>query len=330
MAMASGPPSGGGGGGGVPPLHHHSRTPSNVGSSNSNNTNATASKTSTATTVVPVTEHVAECSYEFLLSEILLWVERTEKVDAAKAMNIRNSITKNSSTASQQQQQQQQGGGSSSSGVRNAKNDANNNNNDNTNEEKTMTNASIMAAERSAARIERMGYDVGYRLCERLAQHRPLLGPGSPSPEVVNLSPSNPPPLPPNIEHRGQLVIDRSTPLVIGGGMVHTIMDSKTQLEAVKFLCKEFWSTIFNKQIDKLQTNHRGVFVLKDLDVKWLRRLPPNEEMARVGAIRLLAFPCGLIRGALSCLGLKGAIVSCDFLADGKSMSCCSFNIKVK
>ena len=40
-----------------------------------------------------------------------------------------------------------------------------------------------MAAERSAARIERMGYDVGYRLCERLAQHRPLLGPGSPSPE---------------------------------------------------------------------------------------------------------------------------------------------------
>ena len=112
--------------------------------------------------------------------------------------------------------------------------------------------------------------------------------------------------------------------------MVHTIMDAKTQLEAVKFLCKEFWSTIFNKQIDKLQTNHRGVFVLKDLDVKWLRRLPPNEEMARVGAIRLLAFPCGLIRGALSCLGLKGAIVSCDFLADGKSMSCCSFNIKVK
>lgn len=43
--------------------------------------------------------------------------------------------------------------------------------------------AAVMAAERSAARIERMGYDVGYRLCERLAQSRPLLGPGSPSPE---------------------------------------------------------------------------------------------------------------------------------------------------
>ena len=36
------------------------------------------------------------------------------------------------------------------------------------------------------------------------------------------------------------------------------------QLEAVKFLCKEFWTEVFRKQIDKLQTNHRGVFVLKD------------------------------------------------------------------
>eukprot|EP00804_Cyclotella_cryptica_P016104 CCRYP_004221-RA/>CCRYP_004221-RA protein AED:0.27 eAED:0.27 QI:0/0.5/0.33/1/0.5/0.33/3/187/147 len=147
-----------------------------------------------------------------------------------------------------------------------------------------------MAAERSAARIERMGYDVGYRLCERLAQHRPLWG-------------------------RGRL---------------RRSMDPKTQLEAVKFLCKEFWTEVFRKQIDKLQTNHRGVFVLKDLELKWLRRLPPDEESARVGAIRMLAFPCGLIRGALACLGLGGAVVSCDFLADGKTMASCSFNIKVK
>ena len=102
------------------------------------------------------------------------------------------------------------------------------------------------------------------------------------------------------------------------------------QLEAVKFLCKEFWTEVFRKQIDKLQTNHRGVFVLKDQELKWLRRLPADEESARVGAIRILAFPCGLIRGALACLGLSGAIVSCDFLADGKTMASCSFNIKVK
>lgn len=82
--------------------------------------------------------------------------------------------------------------------------------------------AAVMAAERSAARIERMGYDVGYRLCERLAQHRPLLGPGSPSPEAGG----------------GEVANTGSGPLVMGGGGHHTIMDPKTQLEAVKFLCK--------------------------------------------------------------------------------------------
>jgi hypothetical protein len=179
--------------------------------------------------------------------------------------------------------------------------------------------AAVMAAERSAARIERMGYDVGYRLCERLAQHRPLLGPGSPSPESGD-----------GFGSVGGAAGGNNNPLVMGGGGHHTVMDPKTQLEAVKFLCKEFWTEVFRKQIDKLQTNHRGVFVLKDLELKWLRRLPPDEESARVGAIRILAFPCGLIRGALACLGLSGAVVSCDFLADGKSMASCSFNIKVK
>ena len=137
----------------------------------------------------------------------------------------------------------------------------------------------IYAAEMAAAKLERMGYSVGYRLCERLAQNKTF--------------------------------------------------GSDSHLEAVKFLCKEFWSEVFRKQIDKLQTNHRGVFVLKDLDLLWLTRLPPNQEKARVGAIQLLAFPCGLVRGALANLGIP-AVVSCDFLADGQHMAACSFNIKVK
>ena len=100
-------------------------------------------------------------------------------------------------------------------------------------------------------------------------------------------------------------------------------------LEAVKFLCKEFWMEVFRKQIDKLQTNHRGIFVLKDHELRWLKRFPSEDERARVAAIKMLAFPCGLIRGALSNLGIA-AVVSCDFLADGKTMSACSFNIKIK
>ncbi|URE20878.1 transport protein particle component, Bet3 [Musa troglodytarum] len=35
-------------------------------------------------------------------------------------------------------------------------------------------------------------------------------------------------------------------------------------LEAIKFICKDFWSELFKKQIDNLKTNHRGTFVLQD------------------------------------------------------------------
>jgi hypothetical protein len=253
--------------------------------------------------------HVSESAYEFLLAEILQWVERDEKRIAEEARRLAAAVAAKQSTAAPATGgQQQQAAGPASEDVNNAEGKS-----------KEEAAAAVMAAERSAARIERMGYDVGYRLCERLAQHRPLLGPGSPSPEADHSG--------------GGMATDTAggnNPIIMGGGGHNTTMDPKTQLEAVKFLCKEFWTEVFRKQIDKLQTNHRGVFVLKDLELKWLRRLPPDEESARVGAIRILAFPCGLIRGALACLGLNGAVVSCDFLADGRTMASCSFNIKVK
>ena len=164
----------------------------------------------------------------------------------------------------------------------------------------------MLAAEMAAAKMERLGFGVGYRLCERLAQTRPLTTTPTPAPTSGTAS-------------------------TTGGGGAGGVADTlaAAQLEAVKFLCKEFWTEVFRKQIDKLQTNHRGVFVLKDHELRWLRRLPPDDERARVAAIKLLAFPCGLIRGALSNLGIA-AVVSCDFLADGKNMAACSFNIKVK
>lgn len=252
--------------------------------------------------------HVSESAYEFLLAEILQWVERDEKRIAEEARRLAAVAAKHSTTTTDDQQQVE---------TTTMEDDDVNNAEGKSKEEAA---AAVMAAERSAARIERMGYDVGYRLCERLAQHRPLLGPGSPSPEADSSVGTA----------TDGAVPGGNNPIIMGGGGHSTTMDAKTQLEAVKFLCKEFWTEVFRKQIDKLQTNHRGVFVLKDLELKWLRRLPPDEESARVGAIRILAFPCGLIRGALACLGLNGAVVSCDFLADGRTMSSCSFNIKVK
>mmetsp|Transcript_26487 Transcript_26487/g.62214 ORF Transcript_26487/g.62214 Transcript_26487/m.62214 type:complete len:203 (-) Transcript_26487:182-790(-) len=147
----------------------------------------------------------------------------------------------------------------------------------------------IFAKEMAAAKMERMGYSVGYRLCERLSQNR----------------------------------------IFSAGGKDPTSIAASAQLEAVKFLCKEVWIEVFRKQIDKLQTNHRGVFVLKDMKLRWLEGLPVNRENSRITAIQMLAFPCGIVRGALANLGIP-AVVSCDFLADGQNMAACSFNVKIK
>ena len=148
-----------------------------------------------------------------------------------------------------------------------------------------------VAAEMAAAKLERLGAAVGYRFTERLAEHKTWAAPTNPTDVAAAVA--------------------------------------AQQLEAVKFLCKELWMEMFNKQMDKLQTNHRGVFVLKDLELKWLTRFPVGSEQSRVSAIRCLAFPCGVLRGALANLGIP-AVVSCDFLADGQNMAACSFNIKVK
>uniref|UniRef100_A0A7S2VFP3 Trafficking protein particle complex subunit 6B n=1 Tax=Entomoneis paludosa TaxID=265537 RepID=A0A7S2VFP3_9STRA len=207
--------------------------------------------------VLPETNEtkVAEQMIEFLLAELVLYVK--------------DSCTPKTSDGGSKQQQPPQS-----------------ENQDANNEEESLT----VAAEMAAAKLERIGFAVGYRLTERLAQNKTW-----------------------------NAVPNQDTAAAVAA----------QQLEAVKFLCKEVWMDLFGKQIDKLQTNHRGVFVLKDLNLKWLTRFPSGTEQARVTAIRLLAFPCGLIRGCLSNLGIP-AVVSCDFLADGQNMAACSFNIKVK
>ncbi|RLN76160.1 hypothetical protein BBJ28_00002147 [Nothophytophthora sp. Chile5] len=83
-------------------------------------------------------------------------------------------------------------------------------------------------------------------------------------------------------------------------------------LDVIKFVCKDFWITIFKKQIDKLQTNHRGVFVVQDFHFRWLAGISAaSEQRTKEMALLFLVFPCGVIRGALAKLGLT-AIVNAD------------------
>ena len=89
----------------------------------------------------------------------------------------------------------------------------------------------------------------------------------------------------------------------------HEVMD------VIKWVCRDFWIELYQKQIDKLQTNNRGVFVLQDFNFRWQRFVSaPAGEDTKHMALKYLVFPCGLIRGALAACDVD-AHVSADLSA---------------
>jgi hypothetical protein len=83
----------------------------------------------------------------------------------------------------------------------------------------------------------------------------------------------------------------------------------------LKFVCRDVWVSAFRKPIDKLQTNHMGVYVLHDDSFAPLRCLSaPAGTDTREAALRLLLLPCGLVRGALAAFGAD-ALVNVDVSA---------------
>jgi hypothetical protein len=65
-------------------------------------------------------------------------------------------------------------------------------------------------------------------------------------------------------------------------------------IDAVKFLCKDFWVSIFGKGIDNLKTNHRGVFVLQDNNCHWISLFSVDgtlPETAKMAVLVSIPFP---------------------------------------
>eukprot|EP00468_Gymnochlora_sp_CCMP2014_P000311 CAMPEP_0167743964 /NCGR_PEP_ID=MMETSP0110_2-20121227/2311_1 /TAXON_ID=629695 /ORGANISM="Gymnochlora sp., Strain CCMP2014" /LENGTH=140 /DNA_ID=CAMNT_0007628399 /DNA_START=150 /DNA_END=572 /DNA_ORIENTATION=+ len=84
------------------------------------------------------------------------------------------------------------------------------------------------------------------------------------------------------------------------------------QLDMIKFICKEFWTEVFRKQADKLQTNYQGIYVLHDYNLPWFSKLShTNIELQEAQALASLA--CGIVKGALLNLGMK-AKVTCEIV----------------
>ncbi|KAI3637402.1 hypothetical protein MIR68_004051 [Amoeboaphelidium protococcarum] len=98
-------------------------------------------------------------------------------------------------------------------------------------------------------------------------------------------------------------------------------------LDIMKFICKEFWTTLYQKQIDNLKTNHKGVYVLQDNQFKPLQYISSMRQSADLMSqvAPYLAFPSGMIRGALKSLGVE-CIVTAEMSTSGQQ---CAFKLEI-
>ncbi|XP_068938412.1 trafficking protein particle complex subunit 6B isoform X4 [Petaurus breviceps papuanus] len=134
----------------------------------------------------------------------------------------------------------------------------------------------------------------------------------------------------------------------------------KDELDIMKFICKDFWTTVFKKQIDNLRTNHQGIYVLQDNKFRLLTQMSAGKQyldhapkdcysheswgftvfptllffclsctsVRRILSeyhIEYLAFTCGLIRGGLSNLGIKSIVT-----AEVSAMPACKFQVMIQ
>ncbi|XP_037324066.2 trafficking protein particle complex subunit 6B, like isoform X1 [Pungitius pungitius] len=114
----------------------------------------------------------------------------------------------------------------------------------------------------------------------------------------------------------------------VGQGLIERLTrDSpsfKDELDVMKFVCKDFWTKVFRRQVDNLRTNHQGTYVLQDNTFSLLTQLS-NGKQYLDQAPKYLAFSCGIVRGALSSLGLDSVVT-----AEVSVMPSCKFQVVVQ
>jgi len=98
----------------------------------------------------------------------------------------------------------------------------------------------------------------------------------------------------------------------------------KDELDLMKFVCKDFWVSIFKKQVDNLRTNHQGVYVLQDNQFRFLAKVSQGKQYLEFAPF-LVAFTCGLLRGSLANLGVASVVT-----AEVASMPSVKFQVEVQ
>ena len=89
-----------------------------------------------------------------------------------------------------------------------------------------------------------------------------------------------------------------------------------SDLETVRFLCKEFWTELNGKSADGLRTDKKGTFQVDEKSFRFLARISAAPDVnVKDEALRYVALPCGIVRGALELLGFEGTQVKCQIVA---------------
>ncbi|XP_007458603.1 PREDICTED: trafficking protein particle complex subunit 6A isoform X2 [Lipotes vexillifer] len=98
----------------------------------------------------------------------------------------------------------------------------------------------------------------------------------------------------------------------------------REELDVLKFLCKDVWAAVFQKQMDSLRTNHQGTYVLQDHSFPLLIRMASGLQYLEE-VPKFLAFTCGLLRGTLSTLGIKSLVT-----ASVAALPACKFQVVIQ
>ncbi|XP_051684429.1 trafficking protein particle complex subunit 6A [Oryctolagus cuniculus] len=98
----------------------------------------------------------------------------------------------------------------------------------------------------------------------------------------------------------------------------------REELDALKFLCKDLWVAVFQKQVDGLRTNHQGTYVLQDNSFPLLLPMASGLQYQEEAA-KFLAFPCGLLRGSLHTLGFRSLVT-----ASVAALPACKFQVMIQ
>ncbi|AOW05814.1 NO signaling/Golgi transport ligand-binding domain-containing protein [Yarrowia lipolytica] len=100
----------------------------------------------------------------------------------------------------------------------------------------------------------------------------------------------------------------------VGRGIAESFSNERPHfadtLDMMKFICKDVWLLLYNKQVDHLKTNHRGTFVFVENQFRGCQRMSAKGGQVETmkGATPYLWFPVGVIRGVLAALGIQADV----------------------